>query len=87
MNLRVFEYDGAFVDRYTIVIGNSMYGMSTNPLHPQGFNQCCGEVEERWMNRYPPRYTHLGKELTAVEILVELPEEVRRAIAQRCDGE
>lgn len=43
---RYFDNGGQTIDRYTIIIGSGVYGMSENPTHAQGFNQYCGEVEE-----------------------------------------
>ena len=50
MKLAIFDNKGITFDRYTVFIGNDVYGMSHNPTSPQGFNQYCGalytEVDE-----------------------------------------
>ena len=72
MILKVWEGSEDFVDRYTVRIKNDYYGMSCNPLSPQGFNQYIGS--------YPNIYeAYLGKEIS----LPFLPEEVRKAVAER----
>jgi len=53
MTVRAFDYGPEAMDRYTIIIGKSVFGMSDNPNHPQGFNQYCGELSlftpvEQW---------------------------------------
>jgi hypothetical protein len=45
--MRVDVYDSgskAGIDRYTVIIGDSVYGMSESPTTPNGFNQYCGEL-------------------------------------------
>lgn len=44
MKIAVYDNDGKTFDRYTVIIGNDVYGMSHNPKHPQGFNQFCGQL-------------------------------------------
>ena len=50
--VRVFDNGGRTCDRYTVIIGDSYYGMSENPFHPQGFNQYCGETSsiQAWID-------------------------------------
>ncbi len=40
------DESGRYFDEYTVVIGNNVFGMSKNPLSPQGFNQYCAEKRE-----------------------------------------
>ncbi|MHA2067248.1 MAG: hypothetical protein ACXABY_23005 [Candidatus Thorarchaeota archaeon] len=35
-----------YMDRYTVQIGSSVYGMSKNPHSPRGFNQYAGEIQD-----------------------------------------
>lgn len=42
----VYDNGGQSVDRYTVVIGDDVYAMSTNPNHPQGFNQWIGPLAQ-----------------------------------------
>jgi len=44
MKVAVYDNKGKTFDRYTVIIGNDVFGMSDNPNHPQGFNQFCGEL-------------------------------------------
>ena len=46
MEVTVYDDGGKTIDRYTVVIGNDVYGMSDNCLSPNGFNQYCGELSE-----------------------------------------
>ena len=45
-SVRVFDNQGETFDRYTVVIGNSVFTMSENPISPQGFNSYCGELSD-----------------------------------------
>lgn len=73
MILRVWDNQGKTFDRYTIRIRNSYYGMSSNPNHPQGFCQYCGDYGSVVEGK------HLGKLLQRKEYRL-LPEEVRKTI-------
>jgi hypothetical protein len=71
---RIFDVgDDTFMDRYTVVIGEDVYGMSDNPLSPQGFNQyCCTTAELVGQN--------------GVEVAMgDLPKDVQTAIGQRTE--
>lgn len=72
---RLTVYDtgeNSTVDRYTVIFDGVAYGMSVNPLSPNGFNQYIG-------NRNKLNITALGK----VVPWYSLPEEVKRAIGRR----
>jgi hypothetical protein len=74
MNPQVTVYDngGTTFDRYTVIIGDAVFGMSMHPRDPQGFNQYCCQL--------PIMSTEsLGLQVP----LHELPEEVRKAILER----
>ena len=75
--IRVFDYGPDVVDRYDIVIGDSIFTMSDNPDHPQGFNQYVGEMMDMW----PPEQWRC-EEIT----LADLPKAVLVAIIRRLDG-
>ena len=71
----VWDNGGRSFDRYTVRICNDYFGMSTNPTHPQGFNQYIGsypDIDE----------SVLGKEIKQNEYIT-LPYEVRGAITMR----
>lgn len=76
---RYFDNGGQTIDRYTIIIGSGVYGMSENPTHAQGFNQYCGEVEEFDLSDNEG----VGQ---AIE-WGELPEDVQKAILARLDAD
>ena len=44
MKIRIYDNKGKTFDRYTVIIDKDMYGMSSDPLGPRGFNQYGGEV-------------------------------------------
>ena len=71
----VYDDGGKTVDRYTIIIPDkSVYGMSSDPFSPQGFNQYVGELSE-----FPDGLSHTGKKVEASS----LPENIQKAILQR----
>ena len=75
-DVRIFDNGGETIDRYTVVINDSVYGMSDNPLSPQGFNQYCGEA-----NDFPHGLDHCGEDVT--DKYFHLPHEVFVAIHKR----
>jgi len=72
-NIEIYDNGGESIDRYTIFIGNAVYGMNNAPLSPSGFNQYIGTSEE--IEHGP----HLGKKVE----LKDLPEDVQKAIELR----
>ena len=42
--IRIFDTGEAYADRYTVIIGKSMYTMSKDALSPGGVNMYCCEV-------------------------------------------
>lgn len=74
MKIRIYDSDEKVFDRYTIIIDEDVYGMSHNPLSPQGFNQWCCNVWEITTK-------HLGKEIK----FDDCPTEVQVAINDRTD--
>lgn len=75
--VEIYDNGGESVDRYTVIMDGSVYGMSENPLNPCGFNQYCGE-----RSNYPEDMSHCGKPIN----YAQLPEPVRIAIAERQAG-
>lgn len=73
---KVYDNGGQSIDRYTVIIDNDVYTMSTNALSPNGFNQYYGSVGDilRWEN--------VGQEVS----LMTLPKEVYTAIKDRALG-
>lgn len=81
VKVRVFDNKGKSFDRYTAIIDGRYYGMSTNALSPDGFNQYGGEAIDLARNEYGFfNEAALGREVKNLETL---PEEVKKAIAQR----
>ena len=70
----VYDNGGETVDRYSIIIEGSVYGMSSDPFSPLGFNQYCGETHE-----LAPPGKHLGKKIS-VKLL---PDNIKAAICER----
>ncbi len=78
VDIVVYDDEGNDLDRYTVIIGDSVYSMSENAHSPQGVNLYCGE-----RNEFPDDVSHFGK-IVATE---SLPEEVKKAIQDRCKDE
>ena len=74
MNIQVYDNDESF-DRYTVIIDDYVFGMSTNPLSPMGFNQYVGDT-----SKLQKPYDYLGKDVTE-EIFKN--ETMVKAIVQR----
>ena len=73
----VYDNGGESMDRYTVFItfapGETFaFGMSDNPMQPNGFNQFVGEV---------PREIKPGKHLG--EKLSRIPKEIEKAVINR----
>ena len=67
----VYDNGGKTADRYTVFIGDDVFGMSDDPTSPQGFNQYSGTTDEIKMG------SHLGKKLS------KIPKELIKAIRDR----
>jgi len=67
----VYDNGGKTADRYTVFIGDDVYGMSDNPTSPQGVNSYFGTTDEIKMGK-----DH-GKKLS------KIPKELVKAIKQR----
>lgn len=75
--IKIYDNGGATFDRYTVIIGESFYSMSHNPLSPQGVNQYCGETWE----------LNCGSLHTQTEVWIgDLPPDVQDAIKNRING-
>ena len=70
----VYDNGGESMDRYTVVIGDDVFGMSENPGSPQGFNQWAGNVGKD---------IRLGSHLGKVVKVTSLPKPVQKAIKDR----
>lgn len=68
----IYDNGGKTFDRYTVIIDDSCYGMSSDPMSPLGFNQYCGEVGND---------IELGEHLGV--ILDKTPNEIKDAIYDR----
>jgi len=77
---RIDVYDDGgkdHIDRYTVVIGNDVYGMSANPNSTYGVNQ----YDDRYSDEEISRFVHNLK-LKKVN-LSEVPKDVKIAIKGR----
>jgi hypothetical protein len=75
MKTIVYDNKGETWDRYTVIIGGSVYAMSKNPQDPSGFNQFACMTSELVTENNPL----LGARCQ----LAHLPKEVRQAIRER----
>lgn len=71
--IKIFDNNGATLDRYTILIGSSVFAMNEEPLSANGFDQYCGEIED---------LPNVGKNQKEIPISSLCPE-VRQAIELR----
>ena len=67
-----YDNNGKSFDRYTIIIDKYVFGMSSNALSPQGFNQFCCEKHEL-------NCDNLGEKIQ----YKNLPNDVKQAIKER----
>lgn len=74
--IEVYDNGGQTFDRYTVIIDGDVFGMSDNPLSPQGFNQYSGKLHELPLARQGERV-----------VPESLPEQVQKAIEARAGSE
>jgi len=68
----VYDNGDETMDRYTVIIGNDVYTMSSNPDSPQGVNQYAGTVgSDVKVGK------HLGKKLSSI------PGSIKKAVQAR----
>ncbi len=70
----VYDNGGKTMDRYTVIIGYDVFGMSENPTSAQGFNQWAGNVGSD---------IRIGSHLGKTVAIPSLPKEVQKAIKDR----
>ena len=68
----VYDNGEGTLDRYTVIIGDDFYGMSSNPTEHNGFNQYIGSSQDGYSAG-----KHLGKKLS------KIPTELKQAIKDR----
>ena len=78
VDIVVYDNGGKSCDRYTVICDENVFGMSKNPTSPQGVNLYIGE-----RNEFPNDLSHLGKQVD----INSLPDEVQKAIQDRCKDE
>lgn len=80
LRIRIWDNGGETADRYTVAVGHDgevdYFGMSSDPRHPQGFNQYLGSKADGNAVHEGP---HLGKRLP----FRKWPEELKRSIWDR----
>jgi hypothetical protein len=70
---RIFDNGGKTIDRYTLIAPDgSLYGFNSEPYHPQGFGQYCGD----W---HGGSTRHLGKRIT----IDQLSESAQKFVKER----
>ena len=75
LDVTIYDDGGKTVDRYTVILrSGSVFGMSSDPFSPQGFNQYVGEIED-----FPKGLKHTGRKLKQEEI----PKIIKLAIKDR----
>jgi hypothetical protein len=83
--ITVYDNGSKTFDRYTVIIGRMIYGMSENPTSAQGFNQYGGMIALPGERPGPGEITLRNVIRTAGNRVQfsELPEPVRIAIVNR----
>ena len=81
----VYDNGGKTFDRYAVIIGREVYGMSSDPASPQGFNQYAGTPAAPGERPGPGELTLRNVIRTSGNHVrfSELPEAVRIAIVNR----
>jgi len=74
--LRIYDNGGLTIDRYMVIIGDDVYGMSADALSPGGFNNFCGNL-----NEFELSIPSLGEDVT--DDYATLPDGLVRAILFR----
>jgi len=46
MKVEIYDNGGETIDRYTVIVGQSVMTMGNDTTSPQGFNQYAGELSE-----------------------------------------
>ncbi len=77
-DITVYDNGGKSIDRYTVIMGNEAYGMSSDANAPNGFNQYIGVVG---------RDIKVGRHLGKIVKLEKLPQRVLNAIEDRMEEE
>jgi hypothetical protein len=75
MEIQIFDNGGRTCDRYTIILGQDVFIMSSNPLSPQGINMWAGTIPIHKWGKCAP----LGKPIS----FEGLSEEVKEAVCHR----
>lgn len=78
-SITIYDNGGQTFDRYTVVNTNTgeVYGMSHNPLSPQGFNQFSGKIGQDFNH---PQHNDAIREKVTFD---SLPADVQKAIENR----
>lgn len=79
MRIDIWDNGGKTIDRYTVVIGMDVYGMSLHPQDPQGFDQYSHTLRKGEIYKGG---TDPGKKIP----FEELPDDVQIEIARRILG-
>ena len=74
----IYDNGGKTMDRYTVILGNQVFGMSENPTSAQGFNQWAGQAGTD---------VKVGAHLGKVVKITSVPKEVQKAIKERMKQE
>jgi len=73
MEVKVY-HDPEFYDEYTVVIGDDVFTMSSDPLSPQGVNQYAGTKEET-------RGQRKGNRLKITDVPLEVIDAIKERVA------
>jgi len=80
----VWDNGGETTDRYTILIdGKYVFGMSSNPSHPQGFNQYAGNIEDWVVYKDTNHFIKIWDTKETRLNIEDIPEQIKKAVINR----
>ena len=80
MKVVIRESKQPVIDKYTVWIDTSVYGMSEDPFWPLGFNQYAGDTHEGLLK---PMSNEAEQKLGKLVSIFDVPKDVRKAIFER----
>ncbi len=80
--VEVYDNGGKTADRFTVIIGDFVYGMSMDPGHPQGFDQFSHTASPDNLKILRNSPSTIGKRIS----FYNLPESVQLAIKVRMEA-
>lgn len=88
LDVVVWDNGGEIMDRYTILLDKQyVFGMSGYPLHPQGFNQYAGDINDWKVYSDVEHFISLWDKKEIRLKFEDIPEKVKEGIKYRIGDE